>query len=133
MSDTTDKIIGGMGLAFSLLSGGWFVLWNRIRQVESAQSGINVEVREEMQKLGGELRQSMQTQASDHRLEQNNLRGEFRRFVDKNSEHQVHAAEAIGKLSTRDDMEKMRDTMSANMIAMEGRIMISLRKEVPNR
>lgn len=126
MNDVWGIVISIIGLAVTILGGVAKFLWTRIGEVQAAQTTINTNVREEIAKIAGELRQSMQTQASDHRLAQGNIWTELRRQADKSSEQHAHAAENMGKLPTREEM-------MASLAAMEGRIMVSLRKEVPQR
>lgn len=133
MTDGVGTILGILGIAVTVLGGFVKFLYGKIVEVETAQQRINTELRDKVTGTGGELRQSMQTQASDHRLAQNNLWTELRRVVDKFSEQHTHILESVSKLPTREEVSKLNETLSAGQLAMEMRVMASLRKEVGNR
>lgn len=115
MTDVVGTVISALVLVVTIIGGLLKVLWGRLDRVDSDQTI-----------LAGEMRQAMQAQASNHRVEQTNLWQELRRIADKNNEQHTHAAEVMGKLPNRDEM-------TASLAAMEARIMTSLRKEVGNR
>lgn len=119
-------LLGCLGLAVTIIGGFVKFLYGRTAQTD-----------EKITALGGELRQAMQTQASDHRLAQANLWTELRRMADTYhmtqttmadamTKNQVAIVEAMGKLPTREEMERATR-------ALEQRIMETLRKEVGNR
>ena len=126
MHDLLTIVLGILALSVTVMGGFVKFLYGRISEVEKAQLQINGEIRDEMQRFIGELRQAMNIQASDHRLAQHNLWTELRRIADKNSEEHTRATEKIGQLATRDEMTKALE-------ATENRLMIALRKDVSQR
>lgn len=126
MRDVILVILGILGLAVTVISGFVKFLYSRIGDVEKAQTTINSDLRDEMRNFVGELRQSMAVQVSDHRLAQNNLWTEMRRIADRNSDEHTRVAEKIGQLATRDEVLKAVE-------ASEARLMVALRKEIPQR
>lgn len=150
-----EVIVGAVGLAVPVMGFIMKAFDNRISRVEESQSEVATELRKtiitqasehrneisgldkQILEIAGELRQAMTVQASDHRLAQGNIWTELRRMsdighaahtamADTMVKNQIALVEAMGKLPTREEVERGNH-------AMETRIMDTLRKEVVNR
>lgn len=148
MTDVWGTIIAATALGVTVLTGFMKFLWNRIDQVDASHSAhitqlentqreVTEGIRHELQRIcdefraamsaqSGELRQAMQTQASDHRLVQTNLWEELRRHSDRANEYNSRLIEAISKLATREEMNK-------SVELAEGRLISIMKKEVSER
>ena len=115
MNDAISAILGFLALVVTILGGVVKFLYGRISEVQAA-----------LAKLDGDLREDMQTQASDHRNAQRDLWQELRTMSKADSEQHAHMLERISELATRDDVR-------SDLAAMENRLLNTLRKEVPNR
>lgn len=144
MADVTESTVNVLGVLFAGLTLAVTIVGGFVKFLH----GRIVGVEEKADALAGELRQAMQTQASDHRLEQSSqanahrnvqdeLWKELRRIADLGhiahtamaeamTKNQITLVEAMGKLATREETERAQH-------AMETRIMDTLRKEVGNR
>lgn len=115
MGDVITATIAILGLAVTVLGGMMKFMFSKIAEVEKAQTEIN-----------SELRQDMQTQASDHRNSQRDLWQELRTMAKADGDQHAHMLERMSVLPTRDEMKN-------DLAAMENRLLSTLRKEIPHR